>query len=162
MKIEDISKSKIVRQVIIGICIMIVALCILFLGINIGEHRARYAGQFGNNFERNFMGPDGMRGGMFGDGLPGGHGAAGEIVSINLPQLIISGPDSIEKVVALKDSTIVREFQNNIKSSDLKVGDFVVVLGNPNEQGEIEAKLVRVMPNPMVSTSTSANPRTSQ
>jgi hypothetical protein len=150
MKLEDIHQSKIVREIVIGIGVIILVLCILFVGINIGEHRARFAGQFGDNFERNFLGPrDGMMGGgYFGGMMPGGHGAIGEIISLNLPQLIVTGPDNLEKTVLISTSTIIRQFQTNIQSSELKVGDFVVVLGNPNENGQIEAKLIRVMPNP--------------
>jgi hypothetical protein len=31
-----------------------------------------------------------------------------------------------------------------IKKDDLKVGDQVVIIGSPNEQGQIEAKLIRI------------------
>lgn len=146
---EDIDKSKTIRDIIIGIGIIILVLGILRAGISIGEHRARFAGQFGDNFERNFLGPRGsMMGGYFDEMMPGGHGVIGEIISINLPQMIVSGPDNLEKTVLVATSTVIRQFQENIKSSDLKIGNFVVVLGNPDNNGQVEAKLIRVMPNP--------------
>jgi len=153
MKIEDIHNSKTVRDAIIIIGITIVVLGILRVGIGIGERRARFAGQFGDNFERNFLGPrngmvGGMGGGYFGKMMPGGHGATGEILSIKLPQMIVAGPDNLEKIVLIGTSTLVRRFQENIQSSELKVGDFVVILGNPNDSGQVEAKLIRIMPNP--------------
>lgn len=143
-------ESKAVRAVIITIGVIIFVLTILFVGINIGEYRARFAGEFGNNFERNFWGPRGMMGGYFGRMLPGGHGAAGQILSVNLPQIIINGPDNLEKTVLVGTSTIVRLFQANIQSSDLKAGDFVIVIGNPDSNGQIEASFIRVMPQPMM------------
>jgi hypothetical protein len=150
MKIEDMYSSKIVRNIIIGIGIVIIILGVLQVGMSVGEHRARFAGEFGNNFERNFMEPRGgmMRGLGFDEMMPGGHGAVGEIVSINLPQIIVSGPDNLEKTILVGTSTVVRRFQENIQSSELKTNDFVVVIGNPNDSGQVEAKLIRIMPNP--------------
>lgn len=151
MKLENIHESKAVRVVIITIGAIIFVLTILFIGMSIGEHRARFAGEFGNNFERNFLGPRGrMVGGYLGGMLPGGHGAAGQILSVNLPQIIISGQDNLEKTVLVNASTTVRLFQENIMSSDLKAGDFVIVIGNPDSNGQIEASFIRVMPQPMM------------
>jgi hypothetical protein len=52
----------------------------------------------------------------------------------------------LEKIIVLQDSTDIRRFRDVIKSSDLKVDDNIVVIGEPNAKGQIEAKLVRVMP----------------
>jgi hypothetical protein len=150
MDSKNIHESKTVRTVVITISIVIIMLILLFVGMNIGTHRARFAGQFGQNYERNFMGPrGGMMGGFFdNERLPGGHGVIGEILSINLPQIIITGPDNLEKTVLVSTSTVIRQFQTNITSSELKIGDFVVIIGNPNNNGQVEARLVRVMPSP--------------
>jgi hypothetical protein len=156
---EEIHKSKMVRNIIIGIGIVIVVLGILRIGISVGERRARFVGQFGDNFERNFVGPMGRRGvgGFLDEGLPGGHGAAGQIVSINLPQIVVTGPDNLEKIVAVGTSTVIRQFQQNIQSTDLKVGDSVVVLGSPDNSGVIDAKLIRIMPAPSMPMMNPAN-----
>ena len=147
---EEIHHSKNVRMVIIGIGVLIILLGVLRIGISIGERRAKFAGQFGDNFESNFMGPRGnmMGGEYFGGMMPNGNGAIGEIISLNLPQIVVNGPDNLEKTVLIGTSTIIRQFQGNIQSSILKTGDFVVVIGNPNNNGQVEAKLIRVMPNP--------------
>jgi hypothetical protein len=117
--------------------------------MSLGYRQARFAGQFGENFERNFLGPrSGMGAHMFGQTIPTGHGASGEIVSLNLPQIVVSGTDNLEKTILVNASTTIRQFRNNIKVSDLSVGDFVVALGNPNDQGMITATLIRVMPEP--------------
>ncbi|HON21861.1 MAG TPA: hypothetical protein PLX48_01705 [Candidatus Paceibacterota bacterium] len=39
-------------------------------------------------------------------------------------------------------------WQEKINISDLKVGDYVVVIGDDNSEGQIEAKLIRVVPQP--------------
>ncbi len=37
---------------------------------------------------------------------------------------------------------------NDIKASDLKVDDSIMVIGSPNDKSEIEARLIRVLPPP--------------
>lgn len=149
MDLKNIHQSKTVRGILIGLTIAVVLLLVFQAGQAVGYRKARFAGNFGNNFERNFMGQ--RSGGMkmiFNDGTLGGHGAVGEIISINLPQLVISGPDKIEKTILVGTSTSVRRFQDDIHVGELSLGEFVVVLGNPNDVGQVEAKLIRVMPVP--------------
>ena len=76
------------------------------------------------------------------------HGAVGKIIKIDLPTLIITGKDNIEKVILIKDDPKIRRFNEDIKPSDLKVDDFIVVIGTPNNQSQVEAKLIRIMPPP--------------
>lgn len=155
MKWEDLHDKKFVRGALLGIGVIIVLLGVLGIGVTLGEHRARFAGKYGESFERNFLGSrSGMKGNMMFMNIPGGHGAAGTIVSVALPRFIVAGPDGIEKTVVMSSSTTLREFQKEITTADLKEGDFVTVIGNPNDNAEIEASLVRVMPNPAEATGT--------
>lgn len=144
-------KQKVLKEIVIGIAAIVAVLIILFVGINIGEHRARFVGQYGENYQRNFLGPrGGMMGGFFNQRAPVSNGAVGEIVSVNLPQLVVSGPDNLEKTILVGTSTVIRQFQQNLNESQLKTGDFITVLGDPNDQGQIVAKLIRVMPAPNI------------
>lgn len=150
MDFRDIHKSKTVRGILIGLGLAILVLVIFQAGMVAGHQKAKFGARFGDNFERNFGGP---RGGDFGGrfpapGMPSGHGAVGEIVSIALPHVIVAGPDNLEKTVLIGTSTMVREFRDEISVEELQVGDFIVVLGNPNEEGQIDAKLIRLMPTP--------------
>jgi len=161
MNIRDIHKSKIVRGILIGIGVAVLILIIFQAGMVAGYHKARFGARFGDNFERNLIGP---RGGGFGGkfitrGMPGGHGAAGEIISISLPQIVVAGPDNLEKTILVGTSTRIREFQDEITSDKLKAGNYIVVLGTPNNDGQINAKLIRLMPFP---PSQSMNNPTSQ
>jgi hypothetical protein len=150
--IKNIHQSKTIKGVLIGIITCVILLIVFTAGSSVGEHRARFAGQFGDNFERNLVGPKNERGAMdtmegdFGKMMPGGHGAVGKILSINLPQVVVSSPDNLEKTILISTSTIIREFTQNIPNSNLKVGDSVIIIGNPNNNGQIEAKLIRIMP----------------
>jgi len=138
MDLKNIHKSKTVRGIIIGLGIAILVLGIFKLGQVSGYHKARFSQRFGDNFNRNFVDPRGE--GFFKDfsdreDLPGGHGAVGKIVSIALP-------------LVLSDSTEILKYRDDITTTDLKVGDFIVVLGTPNDDGQVEAKLIRTIPPP--------------
>jgi hypothetical protein len=156
MNLENIHKSKIVAGIIIGLLIAIIVLAIFQFGVMVGYKKANFSRNMGDNFQRNFMGEFGenrLGGGPFGGfggemDFPGGHGAVGEIVSINLPNIVVTGPDNLEKTVIVDSKTAVRQFREEIKSEDLKTGQFIVVLGNPNDDGAVLAKLIRVVPPP--------------
>ena len=55
---------------------------------------------------------------------------------------------NLEKTVVVTELTEIREFRDTIQVSELTVGDFIVVLGTPNEEGQVEAKLIRTVPPP--------------
>lgn len=152
IKIQEYLQTQSFTGVLAGIFIMILILFIFQAGVALGERKASFAYHLGNNFERNFKDPQGgffMPKGFSGVAdMPGGHGAVGKIVSITLPLVVVAGPDNLEKTVVLTADTEVREFRTVIPASELTVGDFIVVLGTPNSEGQIEAKLIRLAPPP--------------
>jgi hypothetical protein len=118
---------------------------IFYAGVTIGFYKASFGHAWGENYERNF--------GMMSDrpmlnenNFPNANGAIGKIIKIELPTLIVEGRDNTEKVILIKKDTQIQEIRKLITTNDLKVDDFVVVIGAPNEQGQIEAKFIRVMP----------------
>jgi hypothetical protein len=152
MNIKEYIQSPSFKGILIGIFIAIVALVIFQAGVAVGERKASFAHRFGENFEKNFKDPRGgefmQRGFPGGADMPGGHGAVGEIVSIALPLIVVAGPDNLEKTVVITDTTEIREFRDSIESTELEVGDFIIVLGNPNDAGQVDAKLIRLAPPP--------------
>ncbi len=116
----------------------------------VGYRKAAFGHGMGNSFERNFVegrGPGVMLFSSPPIGIPGGHGAAGEIISISLPNIVVSTPDKLEITIVVNETTEIREFRETLKKEDLKVGERIVVLGVPNDEGQIEAKLIRLMQN---------------
>jgi hypothetical protein len=152
MNIKTYIQSQSFKGIVIGIFIAIVALVIFQAGVVVGGHKASFANRFGENFERNFRDPRGggfmQKGIPLGADMPGGHGAVGKIVNISLPLVVVAGPDNLEKTVVVSDTTEIREFRDTIASSKLTVGDFIVVLGTPNDKGQVDAKLIRLAPPP--------------
>lgn len=156
MNYENILQSKMFKKVLCGIAVFVVALCIFHVGMLVGYHKAAFSYRFGDNYHRTFGSPEGRGMGMMGskEGSRGffmgeftpAYGVTGTIVKVSLPTIIVAGTDKVEKVVAINEKTLVRRFREDIKTSDLKVGDTVVVIGSPNESAQIEAKLIRILP----------------
>lgn len=159
--LKDFDCSKKVHWGVAMVAVVIILLVIFQAGRFIGFRQAIFSGHLGDNYYRAFeggkRGPMGKMGprGFWSDDLPNGHGAVGKIIKINLPNLVVLGPDNLEKVIKVDDNTLVRSFRNTIKVGDLKVGDFVVAIGGSDEDSQIVAKLIRLLPPPpAVSTTT--------
>ncbi len=160
IKIKNIWQSKFFRGATSSLLVLIILLCVFQAGRFVGFHQASFSYRLGDNYYRAFEGGPlsggMMRGNPFGD-LPGGHGAAGKIIKVSLPTIVISTPDNLEKTILINDKTLVRHFRGNASSSLLKVGDMVVIIGEPNQDSAIEAKLIRLLPPPPL-TASSSNP----
>ena len=153
MNIKDVFQSKIFRRVLVGIGVAIIALVIFQAGIFVGYRKSGFSYRWGENYYRTF----GEHRGRFGKRMPGfprgrdfsnSHGATGKIVRVDLPTAVIADEDGVEKIIAIKDDTIIRRFRETVKPTDLKPDDFVTVIGSPNDQSQIEAKLIRLLPSP--------------
>jgi len=129
--IKNVFESKVAFRILAGVGIVLVSLLIFSAGITIGFHKASFGRAWGDNYERNF---------------PNANGAVGKIIKIQLPTIIVQDKDNTEKVILIKDDTKIQKMMSVIKASDLVVDNFVVIIGSPNNQGQIEAKLIRIMP----------------
>ena len=149
-KLKKALESKMLVKFLYGTGIVIVAMLIFSLGVVVGFHKASFGRDWGEHYNENF----GMErhSGRMGIGLmghfPNSHGAIGKIIKIELPTLIVQGKDNTEKVILTKEDTKLQKIREEIKVSDLKVDDFIIIIGSPNAQGQIEAKFIRVLPNP--------------
>jgi hypothetical protein len=143
-------KSSIILSVIIVLFGLAILAGTFALGVFVGYHKARFSYQWGDNYHRNFGGPKHgfMRFMDFGRGdFIESHGVAGTIIKTDQGSLVIKGRDNMERVVAIKDDTIIRRGRENIKADDMKTGDFAVIIGEPDQSGQIEAKFIRLMPS---------------
>lgn len=137
-----------------------VALFLFQAGVEVGYRKASFSHKWGDNYERNFGG----RGGHNFFGVMGmmrgqraylnAYGISGKVISITGRTMAVSGGDA-EKLVNISGNTIIRRFNENIKPEELIIGETVVVIGQPDESGVINASLVRIMPNMMSASSTS-------
>src|SRR5579859_4727773 len=127
-EIKKIFESKVSFRILCAIGIAIVTLLVFAAGVIVGFSRATYEHAWEENYERNF----GMRSGHpILENFPNAHGAIGKIISISLPTIIVEDRDNTEKVVVINDDTQIQEMTGSLSSKDLKVDDFVVVIGSP-------------------------------
>lgn len=149
-KIKNFLESKSSKTYVLALLAVVIALSVFQAGIFVGYRKASFSYKFGDNYYRAFSGDRrgmGMMGSPFGD-LSGGHGAVGKIIKITLPTIVVEGPDNVEKVVVLDDDTEIKQFHGSVKPESLHVDDFIVVLGSPNDQGQVVARLIRLLPPP--------------
>lgn len=160
-KIEKFFQSKKLRILIGVLFVLGIILFIFQAGVFVGYKKALFSGRLGDNYYRGLEGGE-ENGNMnfldFNAGnLPSANGASGSILKISLPNILIADKDGVEKTILVTDDTIFREFRNDISATDLKIGDLVVVVGSPNDNGEIQANLVRVLPPPPFSPASPAS-----
>lgn len=139
------------KKVIKIAVVFFVAVLIFGAGVFVGQMKARFSYRWAENYHQNFGGP---RSGFLGDwrsrpfppreDFMGGHGIFGPIIKIDGSTLVINGKNGVETTVLVSDKTEIRSPQGALKIGDLKVDDQITVIGSPNSQGQIEAKLIRV------------------
>jgi hypothetical protein len=146
-KILEVFESKILVGILYGVGIVIVLALVFSAGISVGFHKASFDRTWSENYERNFgEAPPGIGFNFDSNNFPNANGAVGKIIKITLPTIIVTDKDNTEKVILIQDGTKLEKMRTEIKSTDLAVNDFVVVIGSPNTTGQIEAKFIRVMP----------------
>jgi len=146
--LKNFLESKKFNAVAYGFLFAVIALLIFQAGVFVGFHKASFSSRQGDNFRNNF-GPRpnkmmGINPGMA--EFPNPHGVSGKIISISLPSIMIEGQDNVEKVIVINKDTFIKNLRDTVSANELKINDSVVVVGNPNEKAEIEAKLIRIMP----------------
>lgn len=148
-RMAEASRSRIFKGVFVLIIALIIIAGAFGSGILVGYRKANFSYSWGENYHMNFGGPRGgfMRQApmMFNnDDYIDASGVTGTIIKIDGDNLIIEGNNNTEKTVAVSSSTIIRLGRQDIKITDLKVGELTVTIGEPNSNGQINAKLIRV------------------
>ena len=147
-------KSKLFAGIIVGVCGMLVVICIFEAGVIIGYHEAEFSSHWGENYGRNFANSSSSNPMGFPDmRAPTPDGILGKIVSISPTSassttIILSNNLKPEEKILIDSGTIIRDHENTLSASELTMGAYIVVLGIPNDQGEIQANLIRVVPAP--------------
>lgn len=159
MNMKKIFEERVFKKIMTVVALALTALLVFQAGVFVGYHKAEFSYRFGEQYYKGIAGPRKGMMGFPGRDFPNSHGVAGKIVKIELPSLVVEGPDHIEKVVLLSDKTSVRQFKETVPQSTLKPDMFVVVFGEPNEKGQIEAKLLRILPEGPESISATSTSR---
>lgn len=145
MNLQTFFQSKKFKWLLGGIGAFIILLLALQLGFAIGSRKALFSCRWAQNYHRMFGGPKaGFLQEFSGKDFISGHGTAGNIVAIDGNNIIIQGQDNIEKLVTIASSTIIKSGETDIPSSELKINEPLVIIGSPQEDGSILAKIIRI------------------
>jgi len=142
-------QKDLLKWVIVGTIIFVYSVCVFGMGMFVGGMKAKFSYRWAENYHRNFGGPSNgfMSGGRMSppnNEFIDGHGIFGQIIKIGDSDFVINGQDNVEKMIILDKDTTIIVGRQTITKTDLKIGEQVVVIGSPNNQGQIEARLIRV------------------
>lgn len=146
----NFSLNKKLKWLVLIIFVLFLLIVAFKLGTYWGYKKATFLNNWWQGYQKNF-GPMGYQGGFFNkmkrfdkDFMFKSYGLSGKVILIKDNSFILEDKDGFEKIVLVLGNTIFKKNGWNIKFTDLKEGDFVIVIGLPNQNGEIEAKLIRV------------------
>lgn len=148
MKPEEFFKSKRFFWAATSVAAVLAMALIFSAGVLVGVEKARFSYRWNDsNFLRatakNSPGPA-----FLDSGYLNGHGATGAINKINGADLTILDIGGHEKIITLSGGVTIRQDNSNIAPGGLKVGDHIVVIGSPQDNGSISATLIRVLDDP--------------
>lgn len=156
MSVKQITESKYFKVAAITCGVLLVALTSFAAGLSVGSHRALFSARFGENYERNFLGgpdtpdiqplptPGSMMDPREQKGMRNPHGVGGEILSISGDTIVIKDKNDQESSIRVSDATIINRGKETITVGDLVMGDKIVVVGKPQDDGVIDAHLIRI------------------
>lgn len=151
MQLDNILESKVFRIIILSVVGVIVLSCVFSMGVFVGARKAEFSFKWAEQYHNNFAGP---RQGFFGNMMDSknqfanSNGVFGQILKINDNTITVkdNDGDKSEKTILIDEKTILMCQKRNLKLSELKVDDNIIVIGSPNNSGQIHAELIRVMP----------------
>jgi hypothetical protein len=148
---KKIFESKTFKIVISVLGLLVLILFAFRTGISVGHKKATFRCDWGRNYEANFgparPGPE-MRD-LFMDPMSNAHGTIGKIIKIDLPSIVVlDEKENTEKIVLIDELTEIRKARDPSKQEELKIDERVVVIGEPNSLGQIEARFIRLFPVP--------------
>ncbi len=160
MNIKKFLQSRGFTRILYALGILLIVLVIFQAGMFTGYRRAMFLAQMDSNYRRDLHDPRSLFAPfMHGPDEANSHGAVGEIVSVNLPLVMVKGGSTAEEIVMINPGTTIRRFHDTATTSDLRAGEQVVVVGNPDSDGRIQAQFVRILPNlPVTGSASSSSP----
>ena len=140
--------SRKFKWLIFALVELIIFIGVFALGLNIGFRKAGFTYSWASHYKSNFGAPQTAQlippppsNGYFNP-----HGVFGQILSANgTTSVIIKDSDSNEKTILLSPGAVIRQDYQTILPQNLKAGEQIVVIGEPNDQGQIQAKFIRII-----------------
>jgi hypothetical protein len=155
-KYSDNQKFK---HAIKGVLALVIVVIIFFAGMVVGRIQGRFSynhisrvsmmnqGELNNNSMMNtpraYNTP-----GILGQGnqetMPNSNGIKGTITSVGNNQIVVKGDNGVSENITITAETIIKNQTQDLKISDLKSGQNVTIIGDPDSQGGISAKFIGI------------------
>lgn len=149
-RIKGFFESKVFKITVYVLCTFFILFFVFQAGMITGFNRASFGHNWGDNYDKNFgsprRNPPLIKNNI--KEMPNSHGAVGKIIKIDFPNIVVLDRDQTEKVIVITDKTNIIERKEKVNKENLSVDKFIVLIGNPNNEGQIEAKLIRIIPSP--------------
>jgi hypothetical protein len=137
-------QSKKLHIVLWALAGLIICLLIFGFGMMVGSARAGFVARFNENYYRNFNGPPGPLSGMMGPNPVAMHGLVGTVINVGSSTITIEDPMGNEQFVGAASGTVFRESGNDISIGEIKIGDRIAAIGEPDTQGKVQAHFIKV------------------
>jgi hypothetical protein len=152
---NNLLESKIVRTILWILGGLIVLFVVFGLGITVGYNRAGFAANFNQNYYRNFYGA--LPGGSTGSAVPpptpsATHGVVGTVIDVGTSTISVKDQQNNEQSVAISPETDIRSGDTNITIGSVAFGEQIAVIGEPNSEGQIDARFIRIISKPSSTT----------
>jgi hypothetical protein len=172
MTLKEFFQSKAFSILLYSMGVILLGFVIFTMGLLMGYHQASVSYRWGENYYRNFVGgpKEGDFQGLGRKEFINGHGLLGTILSITAVNdtdtngatgskiLVVKDKDNTEIIVLVTPATAIRKDRDTVSLQDLQVSMNIVALGSPNDQGQIEAKLIRIVPSSFLPPQPLPNP----
>lgn len=140
------------KDVLWTLSVILFMLIIFGLGVMVGYRRAVFSYEFGMNHDRYaefgshpFMGMWPLE--------PGAHGIVGKIKDVADRSITIKDSNGHIFSILVSSSTVIRSNQSMIKIENIGIGDMVTIIGEPLDNGQVEARFIRVFASILRSSS---------
>lgn len=134
---------KSLKWLLAGLVELLLLIGVFSLGMNVGFHKANFTYSWVSHYPKNFNLPV---------GLPPAkdffnpHGVFGQILTNNNgSSLIIKDSDGNEKTILVSPGVTIRQNYQNLQPDNLKDNEQIIIIGDPNSQGQIQARFIRVL-----------------
>lgn len=138
--------SKKIRTVLWILGSLIVLMLVFGIGIGVGYDRANFGSHFGQNYYHNFYGGPATGSMPYGMGPApmSEHGIAGTVIDISSSTVSVKDPNNNEHSIVISSATVIRKDSDTINIWGIQLQDQLVVIGDPDDQGQVIARFVRV------------------
>ena len=139
--------SQAFKKILLVIGGIAVVFLIFGFGVMIGYHSALFSSSWGQNYYRNFYGngpQNGPMGGFVARAPFNDHGVTGSVIDVSSSSVSIRDDDNNERSIVISSDTIIKKMDNTIYISMIAIGDKIAAIGEPNENGQVRARFVRV------------------